>query len=202
MRASDSTPFAGIELKFVENSTNRIWYKIGPALAQILCALGGHPRCIAGFLLSNLGFALTYRKKIAVENGNPIFDYFVYPPRTVSPRTNHPTLSLLRYCYGTDASPEKYEMLRILCCFAEAAFFSDAKKALATPTKLIIKRNLQLDSAEKNSNAKKAKTSASSSNERKGSTDVSIFGVRSVSGSISYYTCFQVPSNAFIALRE
>ena len=91
-RGPNRTPFAGIEFKRIGASAAKIWYKVSSALAQILCALAGHPECSVALFLCDMGFTMLWR---VLRSANPlVYDYYMYPPRD---EKDHATF---RYCHS------------------------------------------------------------------------------------------------------
>lgn len=91
-RASNGTPFAGVEAKVVDPNFNGEWYNVNSALAQILCALSGHKNLRVALFLCTTGFVSFWRNPVGEIDGLPAFDYFFYPPRTFDLK------SLVRKC--------------------------------------------------------------------------------------------------------
>ena len=72
----------GAEFK-KKNPGNKEWFKINSALAQLLCALAGHPTTGVAVFLYDDGFLALWREPAAQSiDGLPTFDYFCFPPRT------------------------------------------------------------------------------------------------------------------------
>jgi hypothetical protein len=74
--------FAVAELKMVKDENESAWYLEGAIAPQIICWLGGTVTCRVGLVLTNKGLKLLYRKLKSITDpaGNPVFDYFMFPP--------------------------------------------------------------------------------------------------------------------------
>jgi hypothetical protein len=239
MRNTDSTPFVGFEFKYHKSvGVRRVWYKVNSALPQLLCALSGHPRCIVGSFLGVDGFVATWRKQVCVTNGFPVYDYFIYPPRTPDPTaaSGNPAscrmYSLVEACWETPdgrvtGKRGLKKLLRFLYEIAKGSVVPRAESDLSTPSEAMSLGSSDSeagdDDYQSDSEGLDSPTNSDSCGSSSAMTDecvgseprdddhqcethgslteaeakksivVSNFGVRSISGEIDYFTCFQVP---------
>ena len=126
---------------------------------------------------------------------SPVYDYFMFPARSEGS-----SLSLLRYCYSESSAgstPEetqaREDLLRVMYEIGRVSFVPSHEMP-NSPERNAPSNRVNSNSAQKSKNKRRSGKRRRTDPNQKGCGSESVFGARTISGEVEYFTSFDATS--------